>query len=274
MKNSLAPIPASAASNEGSSSTSPRRKFYRKQQMEDSGYIWEQVPASMDHETPDIAPPEIRVVLADDHQIVVQGLQNMLQGQGGIEITGVASNSRESLSLLHEKRPDILLTDLNMPGINGLDMLTEIRRDFPDLRIVVLSMYRDARIRKGLKKLNIAAYLLKNTSQQDLITVLQKVAQDQPVAMPQINHLEEHGYDVDLGMDSQLKDNFIERFSLGKRELEILKLIAQGKSSQAIADGLFISIETVHSHRKNIKVKTGLKNSAEVAAFAVRNGLV
>ena len=107
----------------------------------------------------------------------------MLQGQGGIEVTGVASNSRESLSLLHEKRPDILLTDLNMPGLNGLDMLTEIRRDFPDLRIVVLSMYRDARIRKGLKKLNIAAYLLKNTSQQDLITVLQKVAQNQPVAM-------------------------------------------------------------------------------------------
>jgi len=254
--------------------TPPNRKYYRRQPTFDGSSTWVQVVDSIS--TPTMRAPleRIRIVLADDHHIVLQGLEQMLTSAGQIEVVGTAHDAREAHSLLLTHEPDLLLTDLNMPGLNGLEMIAQFRRDFPKLKIVVLSMYRDGRIRKGLKQEGVAAYLLKNTTQRDLIQVISRVAKDQPVAMPEVDHLAQEEFDVDLGVNGNVRDRFVAKFALGKREMEIFQLIALGKSSADIASELSISIETVHSHRKNIKYKTGMKNSAEMAAFAVRNGLI
>lgn len=249
--------------------------FYSKQTNPDNRSVW--VPSSEPNLVSVVQEPHLsalRVAIADDHQIVVEGLQVMLQGAKGIDIVGVSSNSRESMQVLREKNVDVLVTDLNMPGLNGVEMIAEIRKNWPDLKIVVLTMYHDARLLKRLKTHNIEAYLLKNTSKQDLASTVLKVAEGQTFLPPDLGHTQSGDFEYSNSDSENIQDSFVSKYALGKRELEIFALIAQGLSSQEIAEQLFISIETVHSHRKNIKFKTNLKNTAEITAFAVRNGLI
>lgn len=219
------------------------------------------------------ASSSLRLVIADDHQIVVEGLKSMIEPTDDMAVVALCNSYRETKSALQDHTPDLLVTDLNMPGLNGVDMIEAIRKDFPKLKILVLTMYYDIRLMKGLRSLEVSGYLLKSTAQSELIKAIRTVGDGGKIEDPTINRLAE-GYDFALGQEDDIKDNFLRKYALGKRELEILTLIGLGKSSQDIADALNISIETVHTHRKNIKFKVGLKNTAEITAFAIRNGLI
>ncbi|NNE54576.1 MAG: response regulator transcription factor [Flavobacteriales bacterium] len=216
---------------------------------------------------------KIKIAIADDHQIVVEGLAAMLDRNDEIEISGTANEMRETISVLTDHRSDVLLTDLNMPGKNGIPMLNELRGQFPFLKILVLTMYYDTKLMKELEQCDIDGYLLKNSTKEDLLEAIRTVMTGGKYKHKSLEALSTN-YDFAVSMGDDIKDSFLRQYSLGKRELEILLLVALGKSSQEIADNLHISIETVGTHRKNIKYKIGLKNSAEIAAFAVRNQLI
>lgn len=216
---------------------------------------------------------QVRIVVADDHQIVLHGLESMMRDAADLCIVALCNNYREIESALREHPTDLLLTDLNMPGLNGVDMISAIRKDFPELKIMALTMYFDTRLIKALRTLNVAGYLLKSTAHNELIRAIRTVADGGLLEDPTLNKLVDTAK-FQLDEHSEVRDDFIKKYALGKREIEILVEIASGKSSQEIADALHISIETVHSHRKNIKYKAGLKNTAEITAFAIHNGLV
>lgn len=197
----------------------------------------------------------------------------MLEKDARFTVVGTAGQMRETVSCLTNQKADVLLTDLNMPGKNGIPMVRELRAQFPFVKIVVLTMYYDARLVKELEACDIDGFLLKNSEGQDLheaILTVQKGAKYRHKALDQLLS----SYDFAISMDDDIKDAFHRQYSLGKRELEVLILVAMGKNSQEIAKSLEISKETVNTHRKNLKYKVGLKNTAEIAAFAVRNQLI
>lgn len=215
----------------------------------------------------------IDVVIADDHKIFVEGLEAMLGQEENIRVLDTSGQMRETMTALQSHRTDVLLTDLNMPGKNGVEMIREIRERFPFVKVVVLTMYYDARLVKELEACEIHGFLLKNTQKDELIDAIQTVFNGGNFRQDKVERLL-GDYDFAISMHDEIKDNFYRQYSLGKRELEVLILVALGKKSVEIAENMGISKDTVDTHRKNIKHKVGLNNTAEIAAFAVRNQLI
>lgn len=215
----------------------------------------------------------IRLILADDHTMFVDGLEAMLGKDDRFEVVGTASNMRETVSRMRGAQCDVLLTDLNMPGKNGVHMIAELREQFPFTKIVVLTMYYDSRLMKELEECQIHGFLLKNSTKEELIEAVETVYEGRSYRQKSLSSMNGN-HDFVISMDDEIKDAFHRQYSLGKREFEVLLLVAMGKSSSEIAGQLGISVDTVNTHRKNIKYKVGLKNTAEIAAFAVRNQLI
>ena len=215
----------------------------------------------------------IRLILADDHTMFVDGLEAMLGKDDRFEVVGTASNMRETVSRMRDAQCDVLLTDLNMPGKNGVQMIAELREQFPFTKIVVLTMYYDSRLMKELEECQIHGFLLKNSTKEELIEAVETVYEGRSYRQKSLSSMNGN-QDFVISMDDEIKDAFHRQYSLGKREFEVLLLVAMGKSSSEIAGQLGISVDTVNTHRKNIKYKVGLKNTAEIAAFAVRNQLI
>lgn len=215
----------------------------------------------------------IRLILADDHTMFVDGLEAMLGKDDRFEVVGTASNMRETVSRMRDAQCDVLLTDLNMPGKNGVQMIAELREQFPFTKIVVLTMYYDSRLMKELEECHIHGFLLKNSTREELEEAIETVYEGRSYRQKSLSSMNGN-HDFVISMDDEIKDAFHRQYSLGKREFEVLLLVAMGKSSSEIAGQLGISVDTVNTHRKNIKYKVGLKNTAEIAAFAVRNQLI
>lgn len=212
-------------------------------------------------------------MIVDDHQIVAEGLSSMIEKLDHISVSGTANNYRECLSELERERPDILITDLNMPGKNGVPMIRELKERFITLKIIVLTMYFDTRLMKELEQCDIDGFLLKNSDKSDLIQAIETVSKGKKYKQERLNQFKSK-HDFAISMGDEIKDSFARQYSLGNREIEVLMLVALGKNSQEIADALFISKETVSTHRKNLKRKIGLENTAQIAVFAVRNQLI
>lgn len=215
----------------------------------------------------------IRLVICDDHQIVVEGLESMLEKENWIKIIGTANNFRELKSKLKGDNADILLTDLNMPGKNGLEMIQELKVGYPRLKIVALTMYYEKKLVDGLKEAGIDGFLMKNLSKDELLKSLEVVSKGgnyEPEAIKGLNS----DYDFSFTANDEIRDAFISRFSLGPREIQVFLLVALGKTSKEISDILQIGLETVNSHRKSVLHKTDTRNSSEVTLFAVRHHLI
>ncbi len=216
----------------------------------------------------------IKIVIIDDHQIVVEGLKAVLKDSNKIEVVGTGNNMREGISQIKKLQPDILLTDLNMPGKNGVEMLKEFEIQFPRLKIIVLTMYFDNRLLKELNnKCNIKGCLPKNCASDELKKAINNVYKGENLRQVKLLNFNKK-YDFAINLNDEIKDTFVRKYSLGTRELEVFTLVAMGKNSQEIANSLHLSTETISTHRRNIKRKTGLENTAQIAAFAVRNQLI
>jgi DNA-binding NarL/FixJ family response regulator len=219
-------------------------------------------------------PNQISIFIADDHTLFVDALGIALQQQSGIQIKliGTASNGEELLVKLRTTKPDILLLDLNMPVLNGLEVIPLIKVDYPRVRIVVVTKYNDPKfVRECLQVHNISGYILKTSGLSELVEGLHQVLKGQ-LFMSKSLQLYPKEF-VETEIESVFEESFLARYNLTKREQEILKLIAQAKSNSDIAVHLFISPQTVGAHRKNIMRKLNISTTAGLVRFAIENQL-
>jgi DNA-binding NarL/FixJ family response regulator len=210
----------------------------------------------------DSADP-VKIFLVDDHAVVRQGTREMLLRHPQLSVVGEAASGENLAGMLKLKLPDVLLLDINMPGKNGLDILAELRPQFPELKIVLFTAHTDLQyIRKGVT-LKADGYLSKTVSEEDLQAALIAAAQpgSTPVYSPDV-----------LEKLSQASADPLPQ--LTNREKEILLLVAQGNTNQVIANTLFLSVKTVDSHVANLIKKLGVSNRSQLTAFAYEQGLL
>ncbi len=207
---------------------------------------------------------KINVLLTDDHRIIIDGLKSLLKNQEEINVAAEASNGREAIRILGLISIDVLLMDIDMPVMNGIDALKEIRKSHPNVKVIILSMHNEAGMIKSLIELGANGYLLKSCSQTELIDSIKKVAVGQSY----------FSSDVTLALLKPSANQGERNEILTDRETEILKLIAAGFSNKEIGDQLFISHRTVDTHRTNLMKKLDVSNIAGLISYAIRNGIV
>jgi RNA polymerase sigma factor (sigma-70 family) len=205
----------------------------------------------------------IRIMLADDHPLFLEGLKLMLGKEPGFELCGVATNGREVLDTLPETLPDLILLDINMPKMNGLETIKYIKQSYPSMKIIMLSGYFDEAIIKEAKSKGANGYLLKSSQKDELINTIKSVYTGTAFASPQQEEksIEEFAFN----------DKFLQQFNLTKREKEIVQLIKKGLTNQDIAQALHLSVYTVETHRKNIMQKLKLNSPGALMKFIVEN---
>lgn len=205
---------------------------------------------------------KIKVVIADDHEMVRSGIRKMISKCPHIEFLGEARNGREAIDMVAEYSPDIIISDIIMPVMTGIEAVRELRQINPDIRIIMLSAMEEYAYIEDAISAGANAYLSKIVSSKELIEAIDRVYQGERVFSSSILKIIEdkyRGYDIE-------KDEIV---SLSKREQEVLDQIALGKTNQEVADELFISKRTVEVHRKNIMQKLGIKNAAELMKYAL-----
>lgn len=212
----------------------------------------------------------IKVVLVDDHDMIRVGLKKYLEDFPEIEVVGEAEDGEDCLQLLKSTPTDMVITDLNMPKMDGIALAKQLSADYPDIKVIGLTMMDDHRhIRQFLAE-GAYGYLLKDCKKQELVTAVETVHLGGTYYSPQvteivINSIQKVKPQSD-GMKADVK--------LSKRELEVLKLILKEYSNPEIADELFISLKTVESHKRNLLIKTGSKNLAGLILFAIGSDLI
>jgi two-component system, NarL family, response regulator LiaR len=210
----------------------------------------------------------ITVVLVDDHSIVRQGVRALLETQADISIVGEASSGDEAVRLCAEQAPDVVLMDLVMPGMNGVEATRQIKQVSPRTQVIVLTSYHeDEHIMPAIRS-GALSYLLKDVSPGELLTAVRKAALGETTIHP---HVAARMMQALHGAESKEENPFAD---LSKREVEVLRLIADGLSNSAIAESLFISEKTVKSHVGNILSKLHLADRTQAAVYAWRSGLV
>ena len=207
---------------------------------------------------------KLSVIIADDHTLFINGLCSLLQNEADIHIMEIAVSGREVLSLLHNHTPNLLLLDINMPGLNGFEVLKQVKAIYPKIKVIMLSTYNEEHLIEKAKAGGANGYLFKNAEKSELLQVMRLVAQGQS-CFPYKQPVKNNGFDED--------DEFLKQFQLTKRELELLQFIKQNYTNQQMADHLHLSIYTVETHRKNIMQKLNLKNPVELTKFMLQYNL-
>ncbi|TAH00296.1 MAG: DNA-binding response regulator [Sphingobacteriales bacterium] len=206
----------------------------------------------------------IQIIIADDHTIFIDGLKMLLKDEPDMNILAVANNGKDLLELLPASKPDIVLLDINMPKINGLETGRMIQQYHPNVRYMILSTYNDEHLIEKAKSYGASAYVLKTENKDKLIEAIRCV-KDGGVCFPDLSHENRNEFDS--------RDQFLKQFDLTKREIEILKLIKKDYSNHQIADELFLSVYTVQTHRKNIMHKLGINHAAALMKFILENNI-
>ena len=207
----------------------------------------------------------MRVLIADDHAVVREGLKRVLAGlPEGVEV-GEAGNAQEALALARRRPWDVALLDIAMPGGNGLDLLKQLKREQPALPVLILSMYPEEQYALRVLKAGAFGYLTKESATEQLLTAVQAARRGQRYASPEMVGR------LVAALDEQKDEN--PQKTLSDREFEILRLIARGDGVSRIAQKLSLSVSTVGTYRARLLRKLGLRQTAELVAYAVRHGL-
>jgi two-component system response regulator NreC len=210
----------------------------------------------------------IRVLIADDHTIVRSGVRLLLEAEADMEVVGEALDGREALDLAESLQPDVVLMDITMPEMDGLEATREIKTRFPQINVLVLTMHRSDEYFFEMLKAGASGYILKGAKTSELINAVRVVQQGEVFLYPTMTQKLVNGY---LKLSEWDKESGP---SLSLREKEILSLLAEGYSNKEIADLLVISPSTVHSHRSNVMDKLGLNNRRELIQYARKRGLI
>jgi DNA-binding NarL/FixJ family response regulator len=213
--------------------------------------------------------PAIRVLLVDDHTILREGVRALLAGESDIVVVGEAGDGQEALEKVEALRPDIVLMDMVMPGMNGLEATTLIKQRHSEVKVLILSMYDDDEYVQQVIQAGASGYLLKGMAADDLVLAIREVQAGSSFLNPAVaaKLIEDYVRRVRGGGDSAGE-------LLTAREREVLKLIAEGNTNQEIADVLCLSRKTVESHRANIMRKLDLHDVTELVKYALRTGLI
>jgi len=206
---------------------------------------------------------KIKLIIADDHHIFRKGILSIVSEDDGIEITGEAANGDDALKLIEEKKPDIAILDIDMPGLSGLDVARKVKSEKLPVKIVILTIHKDKEYFDEALELDIKAYVLKESIANDLIDCIKRVAAGEYYISSAIS-----GYLVEKNKTAPKQT---ELDKLTNAEKEILKLIAQNKTSAQIADELFRSVRTIENHRNNICNKLGLKGPHALLLYAIQH---
>lgn len=209
----------------------------------------------------------IRLLIADDHKLMREGLRALLSGESDIEVIGEASNGREIVKMVEDSSPDIVLMDISMPQLNGIDATRQIEDLSGDTRVIALSMHADRLFVQGVLKAGAAGYILKDSAFEELAQAVRAVSNGQMYLSPGVAGVVVEGF---------LKTNappVADEVSLTAREREVLQLITEGISTRDIATQLHISVKTVETHRRQLMKKLDLFTVAELTKYAIRNGL-
>lgn len=207
---------------------------------------------------------KIRIYLADDHQILIDGLIAFLNEIENIEVVGSANDGVTLMREIPSRQPDMILLDLNMPRLDGIKTLQRLGKEYPQIKVLVLSNYQQSQIIKEARDCGAKGYLLKNGSKKELLEAITAVNNNELFfsTIGPVNNNE------DL-----FADDFKKKYQLTKREIEIIQLVCDGLTTKDISEKLFITEFTVNTHRKNILRKLDVKNTAGVINFANAHGL-
>ncbi|HYX06933.1 MAG TPA: response regulator transcription factor [Bacteroidales bacterium] len=207
---------------------------------------------------------KINIILADDHNILREGLRNVIESFSTLKVIGEANDGREAVSLANRLHPDVVIMDVSMPGLNGVEATRQIVRSHPDIRVIALSMHANKQMIAGILKAGAYGYLLKDCASGELINAIKTVAANKKYISNRVS---------ELFQDNIMAEKQGSLPELSVREKEILQLIAEGHSSKEIADMLFLSSKTVDAHRKNIMDKLDLHSIPELTKYALKSGL-
>ena len=212
----------------------------------------------------------IRLLIADDHQIIIDGIKSLLEDEDWLKVIGEAGNGRAVLDFLKVLTPDVILMDIDMPVLNGIEATKLIKEKFPHVKVIILSMHNESGLIKTLLKTGADGYVLKNADRSELLEAIKMVSGGKSYFSADVTRSLAVG-DENPGSGLH-KENKVA--DLTTREIEILKLIAEGYSNKEIGDKLFISHRTVDTHRTNLMKKLDVNNVAGIIRFAISNGFI
>ena len=209
-----------------------------------------------------------RILIADDHDIVRQGICAIIAGHQGVEVCGEAADGREAIARARDLKPDIIVIDIAMPLLNGLAATKQITRDFPWIKVLVLSMYDSEQVVHDVLEAGAFGYLLKSDAGRDLITSLDALQHDRPFFTNKVSEMV-----LELFLRRPAGFEGKER-ALTSREREVIQLVAEGKTTKQIAETLGLSAKTADKHRANLMRKLKVHSVSELVLYAIRNNIV
>jgi len=211
----------------------------------------------------------IQVFIVDDHKMVIEGLMLMLATLDNIKVIGTATSGEEAIEMIPKTQTDVVLLDINMQGINGVETCKTLLRKQPNLKIIALSMHKESSLIKLMLSNGARGYVLKNAGQQEVVRAIEVVSNGKMYLDETVNDIVLNS--VANGRERKKQNPFP---SISRREKEVLNLILKEHTTQEIADKLFISFGTVETHRRNMLVKLGAKNTAGLVRIAIEYGLI
>jgi two-component system, NarL family, response regulator NreC len=212
----------------------------------------------------------LRLLLADDHAIVRRGLRSLLECDPSLEVVAEASDGMEALRLATEHKPDILVVDIGMPKLNGIEVAARVQKLTPPPAVIILTMHADESYILRALNAGARAYLLKDATDEDLLPAIRAVSAGKPYFSPTVTAVLVEDYMRQL-QSRGLTDSF---HLLTDREKEVLQLLAEGRSNKEVAALLELGLSTVETHRGNLMQKLNLHNTAEIVLYAVRKGII
>ncbi len=213
---------------------------------------------------------KIKVILADDHTIVRKGLRSLLDLEKNIKVIGEAENGRETIKKVALLKPDVVIMDIAMPLLNGLEATRKIKKNFPHIKVLVLSVHADEEYIFQALKAGASGYLLKNAAPNELVSAVEAAYSDESFLSPSISKKVIKEYIRKAAATTE--GNSFEK--LTDREREILQMLAEGRTVKEIAHMLYISIKTVQTHRSHLKEKLNIDSDAGLVQYAIRKGLI
>jgi DNA-binding NarL/FixJ family response regulator len=212
----------------------------------------------------------LRILIAEDHALVRAGIKALLSQDPEFEIVGEADNGRDAVRAVGELKPHVVLMDLTMPGMNGMEAILDIKRRYPDVRVLVLTLHKTEEFVLASLRAGADGYILKEATPAELRAAVRTVAGGKTYLSQDVLG---KVVSEDSGRGSALPTNGVWD-TLTQREREVLKLVAEGKSNKAIAEFLFLSAKTVEKHRATLMAKLGMRNAAALTAYAIQKGLL
>jgi DNA-binding NarL/FixJ family response regulator len=209
-----------------------------------------------------------RIVIADDHQMIREGLRSLIDREADMDVIGEADNGREAVSMARKLSPDVVVMDVGMPDLNGMEAARQICQQCSGVRVLALSMHSDRRYAAGMLEAGAKGYVVKKAAYDELVTAIREVAAGRAYLSSEVASVVIDDY------SRRLSDSAASSYSLlTEREREIVQLVAEGRTNKQIADALGVSVKTVDSHRQHVMEKLDLHTVADLTRYAMREGI-